>query len=159
MTPDYKRHNTTHLFGTMNPSAGEVLHNTRHSHRATDVLTLVELIDLGAPRHVAIHVALDNLPRCNTKHTPTLVPHRRHALWPQHSIPTSASSLNLLVGPLSLLSERRLHRGAFSSLHHLLLAITTCPEYANVDPKSSVRNRPTDDIVSKVRWAPRPSLQ
>ena len=154
MTPDCKRHGTTDLFGAMNVSAGEVPHNTRHSHKATDVLALVELMDLGVPPHLAIHVLLDNLARCKTEHTATWVPHRRQARWHQHSTPRLASSLNLLVGPLSLLPERQLRRGSFSSAHDLLLAITTWPKYSNPDPKSSVSKKPPDEIVSKMRAGP-----
>lgn len=46
MTHDYKRHGTTDLFAAMNVATGEVLYDTRTSHKATDVLRFFKLIDL-----------------------------------------------------------------------------------------------------------------
>jgi hypothetical protein len=132
MTPDYKRHDTTDLFGTMSPSASEVLRNTRHSHKATDVLTLVELIDLGARRHLAIDVTLDNLPRCNTKHTPTSVPHQRHALWasalhPNICLLAEPPRPAALPSPRTSAASRHLQLGARPSpRHHRMPGILEC---------------------------------
>jgi hypothetical protein len=38
LTHDYKRHGTTDLFAAMNVGTGEVLFDTKKSHKATDVL-------------------------------------------------------------------------------------------------------------------------
>src|SRR5471030_1744458 len=61
MTHDYKRNGTTDLFAAMNIGTGEVLYDTRNSHKATDVLAFFKLIDLHVDRDLDIHVVLDNL--------------------------------------------------------------------------------------------------
>src|ERR1700728_1325591 len=47
MTHDYKRHGTTDLFAAMNVATGEVLYDTRRTHRANDVLAFFKFIDLN----------------------------------------------------------------------------------------------------------------
>jgi hypothetical protein len=61
MTHDYKRHGTTDLFAAMNVATGEVLYDTRTSHKATDVLRFFKLIDLHVPKDLEVPVILDNL--------------------------------------------------------------------------------------------------
>ena len=61
MTHDYKRHGTTDLFAATNVATGEVLYDTRTSHKSTDVLQFFKLIDLHVDKDLDIHVALDNL--------------------------------------------------------------------------------------------------
>jgi transposase len=61
MTHDYKRHGTTDLFAAMNVGTGEVIYDTKKSHKATDVLAFFKLIDLHVPTHLDVHVVLDNL--------------------------------------------------------------------------------------------------
>ena len=61
MTHDYKRHGTTDLFAAMNVATGEVLYDTRTSHKSTDVLQFFKLIDLHVAKDLDIHVVLDNL--------------------------------------------------------------------------------------------------
>jgi hypothetical protein len=61
MTHDYKRHGTTDLFGAMNVATGEVLYDTRTSHKASDVHRFFKLLDLHVEKNLDVHVILDNL--------------------------------------------------------------------------------------------------
>jgi transposase len=61
MTHDYKRNGTTDLFAAMNVATGEVIYDTKPRHRAKEVLAFFKLIDLHVPRHLEVHVVLDNL--------------------------------------------------------------------------------------------------
>ena len=61
MTHDDKRHGTTDLFAAMNVATGEVLSDTRTSHKSTDVLAFFKFIDLHVEKDLDIHVVLDNL--------------------------------------------------------------------------------------------------
>src|SRR5665213_2041336 len=61
MTHDYKRNGRTDLFAAMNVGTGEVLFDTKKSHKATDVLAFFKYIDLHVPKHLDVHVVLDNL--------------------------------------------------------------------------------------------------
>ena len=45
----------------MNLATGQVLHDTRRRHAGDDVLAFFKLIDLHVPRHLDVHVVLDNL--------------------------------------------------------------------------------------------------
>ena len=61
MTHDYKRNGTTDLFAALNVATGEVLYDTKRRHRAVEVLAFFKHIDLHVPRHLDVHVVLDNL--------------------------------------------------------------------------------------------------
>src|SRR5687767_3332845 len=60
-THDYKRNGTTDLFAALNVATGEVLHDCRKGHSAVEVLRFFKLMDLHVPRHLDVHVVLDNL--------------------------------------------------------------------------------------------------
>ena len=61
LTHDYRRNGTTDLFAALNVVTGEVLTDCRKRHIGADVLRFFRLIDLHVPRHLDIHVVLDNL--------------------------------------------------------------------------------------------------
>ena len=61
MTHDYKRDGTTDLFAALNVATGEVIYDTKPRHSAKEVLGFFKLIDLHVPRHLDVHVVLDNL--------------------------------------------------------------------------------------------------
>jgi hypothetical protein len=67
MTHDYKRNGTTDLFAALNVGTGEVIHQTRKSHKGTDVLAFFKWVDLHTPRDLEIHVVLDNLSAHNAR--------------------------------------------------------------------------------------------
>ena len=49
------------------------------------------------------------------------------------------------------LTERRLHRGVFSSVPHLIEAIEVWAEHWNDDPKPFVWHKHAEDIMAKPR--------
>ena len=61
MTHDYKRNGTTDLFAALKVATGEVIYNTKPRHSAKEVLGFFKLIDLHVPRHLNVHVVLENL--------------------------------------------------------------------------------------------------
>ena len=93
MTHDYKRNGTVDLFAAMNVATGEVLHDTGRRHAGGDVLAFFKLIDSNVPRHLDVHVVLDNLSAHKFEPVRTWLadPNR----WHLHFTPTSASWLNL----------------------------------------------------------------
>jgi hypothetical protein len=130
MSRDYKRHGTTGLFAAMNVATGEVVYDTTRSHKVTDVLAFFKLLDLHMPRHLEVDVVLHNLSA--------------------HRVESIATWLNLVEGQFSLLTERRLRRGVFSSVDDLVTAIETWAEHSTNDPKSFAWKKPTHEIVSNV---------
>lgn len=151
MTHDYKRNGTTDLFAALNVATGEVLYDTRKRHTAKDVLAFFKLIDLHVPADLDVHVILDNLQAHKAPEVTEWLAHPRRARWHLHFIPTSSSWLNLVERWFKELTDRRLRRGAFSSVAALIDAIETWAEHWNDDPKPFIWHAEADKIIEKVR--------
>ena len=151
MTHDYKRHGTTDLFAALNVATGEVLYDTRKQHTAKDVLRFFKLIDLHVPKHLDIHVILDNLSAHSAPEVTEWLAHPRRARWHLHFVPTSSSWLNLVERWFKELTDRMLRRGVFCSLPALIDAIELWVEHWNDDPKPFVWHAEADKIIEKVR--------
>jgi hypothetical protein len=151
MTRGYKRHGTTGLFVAMNVTTREVLYTTRRSHKTTDVLAFFKLIYLHVPRHLEVHVFLDNLLARKAAPIATWLAHRKRARWHPHFTSASPSWLNLVKGRFSLLTESQLTRGVFSSVDDLVTAIETWAEHWNHEPKSFVWKKPANESVSSAK--------
>src|ERR1019366_2942402 len=75
----------------------------------------------------------------------------RRARWHLHFTPTSSSWLNLVERWFGELTERRLKRGVFTSVPHLIEAIELWAEHWNDNPKPFVWHKPAQEIIAKVR--------
>ncbi len=129
-----------------------MLTDTRTSHKATDVLAFFKWIDLHVDPDLDIHVVLDNLSAHKAPEVRKwLAKPRQKDRWHLHFIPTSSSWLNLVEGWFKLLTERRLRRGTFTSVDHLIDAIEEWASHWNDDPKPFVWKKPADEIIAKVR--------
>jgi transposase len=151
MTHDYKRNGTTDLFAAMNVGTGEVLYDTRSSHKGSDVLAFFKLIDLHVAKDLDIHVVLDNLSAHKAEPIRTWLAHPKRARWHLHFTPTSSSWLNLVEGWFSILTKRRLKKGTFSSVGQLEEAIGLWAEHWNDDPTPFIWKKPADEIIAKVK--------
>jgi len=151
MTHDYKRNGTVDLFAALNVGTGEVLHQTRPSHAATDVLGFFRWIDLHVPRDLEVHVVLDNLSAHSAPPVADWLADPKRARWHLHFTPTSASWLNLVEGWFAQLTNRRLKHGAFTSVADLIDAIELWASHWNDDPKPFVWHTTAKNIIVKVR--------
>ena len=151
MTHDYKRNGTTDLFAALNVATGEVLTDCRKRHTAADVLRFFKLIDLHVARNLEIHVVLDNLSAHKAPEITKWLADSKRARWHLHFTPTSSSWLNLVERWFKELTDRRLRRGAFTSVPDLIDAIETWVEHWNDDPKPFVWHKPAEEIIAKVR--------
>jgi transposase len=151
MTHDYKRNGTIDLFAAMNLKTGEVLYDTKKRHTGKDVLAFFKLIDLHVPRDLEVHVILDNLSAHLGPEVTEWLAHPKRARWHLHFTPTSSSWLNLVERWFKELTDRRLRRGAFSSVANLIDAIELWTEHWNDDPKPFVWHKPAQEIIEKVR--------
>jgi transposase len=151
MTHDYKRHGTIDLSAALNIATGEVLHRTARRHTATDVLTFFRWIDLHVPRHLEVHVVLDNLSAHSAPPVREWLDHPKRARWHLHFTPTSSSWLNLVEGWFAQLTNRRLRHGSFDSVAALTEAINEWASHWNDDPKPFVWHKPAREIIAKVR--------
>ena len=123
MTHDYKRNGTVDLFAALNVATGEVLHQTRKSHTASDVLSFFKWIDLHTPQPLEVHVVLDNLSAHTAPPVAAWLAHPKRDRWHLHFTPTSASWLNLVEGWFAQLTNRRLKHGTFTNVDGLVDAI------------------------------------
>jgi len=151
MTHDYKRHGTTDLFAALNVATGEVLYDCRKQHTGKDVLAFFRLIDLHVPRHLEVHVVLDNLSAHMGPEVTRWLDHPKRARWHLHFTPTSSSWLNLIERWFKELTDRRLRRGVFTSVDDLIDAIELWAEHWNDNPKPFIWHKTADEIIAKVR--------
>jgi len=151
MTHDYKRHGTIDLFAAMNIATGEVLHRTAKHHAGEDVLSFFKWIDLHVPRDLDVHVVLDNLSAHSSEPVMRWLEHPRRKRWHLHFTPTSSSWLNLVEAWFSILTNRRLKRGTFTSVAELVDAIDLWASHWNDDPKPFVWHKTARQIITKVR--------
>jgi transposase len=151
MTHDYKRNGTVDLFAALNVGTGEVLHQTRKQHTANDVLAFFKWIDAHVPRHLDVHMVLDNLSAHNAPPVTEWLAHPRRDRWHLHFTPTSASWLNLVEGWFAQLTNRRLRHGTFDSVAALEHAIDHWASHWNDNPKPFLWHTPAKKIITKVR--------
>ena len=71
--------------------------------------------------------------------------------WHLHFTPTLSSWLNLIERWLKELTDKRLRRGAFSSVARLTAPIITWVEHWNRDSTPFVWKATADDIIAKVQ--------
>jgi transposase len=151
MTHDYKRNGTTDLFAALNVGTGEVLHQTRGSHAAKDVLAFFKWIDLHTARDLEIHVVLDNLSAHSAPAVTEWLAKPRQARWHLHFTPTSSSWLNLVEGWFAQLTNKRLRTGSFNSVAALTEAIDVWVSHWNENPRPFIWTKTANDIITKVK--------
>jgi transposase len=151
MTHDYKRNGTIDLFAALNVGTGEVLYQTRKRHTANDVLAFFKWIDLHVPRHLDVHVVLDNLSAHNAPPVAAWLAHPKRARWHLHFTPTSSSWLNLIEGWFAQLTNRRLRNGTFTSVDTLVDAIGLWAEGWNEAPQPFIWRKTAEETIAKVK--------
>jgi transposase len=148
VTHDYRRHGTLDLFAALDVKAGTVIGSCKPRHRSVEFRTFLEQVESSVARDLEVHLVLDNLETHKTKLIHDwLLQHPRFRL---HFTPTSASWLNLVECWFSILSRRRLERGAFTSTEDLAAAIRDYIAETNAHPKPFVWTKSADAILASV---------
>lgn len=150
MTHDYKRNGTTDLFAALDVATGEVLTECRDRHTANDVVAFFKRIDKSVPKHLDIHIVLDNLSAHNAPAVTDWLADPKRARWHLHFTPTASSWLNLVERWFAELTQKRIRRGVFTSVADLVDAITTWTSHWNQDPKPFIWHKAADEIIEKV---------
>lgn len=153
LTHDYKRRGTLDLFAALNVSTGEVLHQTRRRHTGKDVLAFFKWIDLHTPRHLDVHIVLDNLSAHKSKPVKDWLAHPKRARWHLHFTPTSASWLNLVETWFSILARKALKHRTHTSVKDLEDTIDTWTSHWNQNPKPLRWTKTAEPIIAKTRRA------
>jgi transposase len=147
-THDYKRNGTSSLFAALDTASGKVIGSLHSRHRAVEFKKFLILIDQEVPRHLDVHLVLDNY---QTHKTPTikrwLAAHPRFHL---HFTPTSGSWLNLVERWFGELTSRMLRRGAHSSVRELNTDIRKWIKNWNENPRPYVWTKTADQILASI---------
>ena len=149
MTHDYKRNGTTTLFAAIDVLTGTVIGQCLPRHRHEEFLKFLRTIDREVPKHLAVHLILDNYATHNHPDVQRWL--GRHKRFDLHFTPTSSSWLNLVERWFRELTDKALRRGSFNSVPGLITAIEEYLEAHNDDPKPFKWTATTESILEKVR--------
>lgn len=145
---DYVRHGTTSLFAALEVATGKVIGSLRRRHRASEFRKFLERIDAEVPDGLEIHLILDNYA---THKTPAIKRWLlRHPRFHLHFTPTGASWLNLVERWFAELTEKKIKRGAHTSVQGLERDIRGWIEAWNEDPRPYVWVKTADQILDSL---------
>lgn len=151
VTHDYKRHGTTTLFAALNTLDGSVISMCQPRHRHTEWLKFLRLIDRRTPKHLSLHLIVDNY--ATHKHPDVQKWLGQHPRFVMHFTPTSASWLNMVERFFRDITDKRIRRDSFASVAELELAIDLYVAHHNIDPKAFIWTASASDILAKVTRA------
>jgi transposase len=147
-THDYKRAGTSSLYAALDITTGTVIGALHSRHRAIEFKQFLATIDREVPKHLDVHVVLDN---SSTHKTPAiqrwLAGHPRFVL---HFTPTSSSWLNLVERWFAELTTKKLRRGAHRSVRALNADIRAWIDTWNDEPKPFVWTKTADQILESI---------
>jgi transposase len=151
-THDYKRHGTASLYAAFDIATGNVIGRVTSRHRAKEFLDFLRQIHDETPKHLALHLILDN---SSTHKTPEiaawLATHPRFVL---HFTPTSASWLNAVESWFSQLERRSVRRGIFTSVTALRDELKRfIAAHNKYSAKPFVWRKPADVILGSIARA------
>ena len=116
---------------------------------ARGILKFLRTIDNQVPKHLAVHLILDNYATHNHADVQTWLD--RHRRFQLHFTPTSSSWLNLVERWFRELTDKALRRGSFNSVPDLITAIEEYLDAHNHDPKPFLWTATAESILEKVR--------
>lgn len=147
-THDYKRAGTSSLYAALDITTGQVIGSLHSRHRAIEFKKFLNTIDREVPKHLDVHLVLDN---ASTHKTPQirnwLVAHPRFIV---HFTPTSSSWLNLVERWFSELTTKKLRRGTHRSVRQLNTDIRAWIKTWNENPKPFVWTKTAEQILDSI---------
>ena len=150
-THDYKRHGTTTLFAALNTLDGSVISMCQPQHRHTEWLQFLRLIQRKTPRHLQLHLIVDNY--ATHTHPEVQAWLQSHPRFVMHYTPTSASWLNMVERFFRDITDKRIRHDSFASVPELELAIELYVAQHNANPKPFIWTASASDILAKVTRA------
>jgi putative transposase len=149
VTHDYVRHGTTTLFAALNIATGEVITRCKRRHRHQEYLDFLKQIDANVPRHLDIHLVVDNY--ATHKHPKVKRWVASRPRYHVHYTPTYASWLNQVEIWFNLITQRAIRRGTFRSVKELVHKIDYFVEQYNRDTQPFVWTATADSILEKIK--------
>jgi transposase len=153
MTHDYKRHGTTTLFAALDVKTGKVIGECLPRHRAKEFLSFLRRIERDTPKHLDLHLIVDNYATHKTAAVKAWLEKRKRVHL--HFIPTSASWLNLVERFFAEITDKNIRRGVFRSVPELQKSIMEYLDAHNADPKPFVWTKSPGEILEKIARAKR----
>jgi len=149
-TNDYERHGTTSLFAALDIATGKVIGKCHRRHRHQEFLKFMQTVDAAVPPHAGeIHLVMDNY---GTHKTPSVVRwFARHPRYQLHFTPTSGSWVNQVERWFAEITDKRIRRGSFTSVHSLEKAIQDYLDHNNEHPKPFVWTADAELILGKIQ--------
>ena len=148
ITPSYLRHGTTTLFAALDVITGRVIGQCHRRHRAKEFVKFLGLLDHAVPKHLQVHLVLDNYATHSTEEV--IRWRRRHPRFQFHFTPTYSSWLNQVERWFALLTERQIKRGVHRSTWALERSIREFLDAYNDDPKPFVWTKTAADILASM---------
>jgi len=148
LTHDYRRNGTTTLFAALSMLDGHIIAQCLPRHRHQEFLKFLNKLHRETDPELELHLIVDNY--CTHKHQRVARWLKRHKRFHLHFIPTSSSWLNLIERWFREITHKRIRRGAFKSVSHLIEVIIDFIDAHNADPKPFVWSAPVERILSKI---------
>ena len=145
-TPEYQRNGTTTLFAALNVATGNVLGKCYPRHRAVEFVKFLRLIDRSVPKHLDVHLIVDNYGTHKGATAKAFLAKRPR--FHLHFTPTHASWLNQVETFFSILTRRQLQRSSHHTVRQLQGAIYEFLEVHNDDPRPFVWTKSADEILN-----------
>src|SRR5215472_5256438 len=130
---DYRRHGTTTLFAALNVKTSELITQSHQRHRATEFRQFLDAIDAAVPRHLDVHLIMDNYGTHKTAMIRNWFAKRPR--FHVHFTPTYGSWLNLVERWFAELTNKQLRRGVHRSVTELETAIRGFIDAHNAEGK------------------------
>ena len=148
VTHDYIRHGTTTLFAALDVATGAVLTQCKQRHRHQEFLSFLRHIDANVPKHLDIHLIIDNY--ATHKHAKVKAWLARRPRYKLHYTPTYSSWLNQVERWFGIITQQAIRRGSFSSVRQLIHKINIFVENYNAKARPFVWVATAKSILAKI---------
>jgi putative transposase len=147
-THDYLRHGTTTLFAALDIANGTVLAQCKRRHRHQEFLQFLRHIDANVPADLDVHLVIDNY--ATHKHDKIRLWLAQRPRYHLHFTPTYASWLNQVETWFSLITQKAIRRGSFTSTKALVQKIDEFVQSYNNNSTPFVWTATADSILEKI---------
>ena len=151
VTHDYKRNGTSTLFAALDVATGSVTGECYQKHTHKEFLKFLKKVEVQTDKDKDLHIIVDNY--STHKHGKVRTWLQRNKRVFLHFTPTSSSWLNLVERFFSVLTEKQLKRGIFTSVDELEQKIIAYIDKNNENPTPFVWTKSAEEILEKVSRA------
>ncbi len=148
VTHDYVRHGTITLFAALDIATGAVFTECKPRHRHQEFLSFLRRLDACIPDGLDVHLIVDNY--ATHKHPRVRTWLAQRPRYQVHYTPTYSSWLNQVERWFSLITQRAIRRGSFSSVKDLVEKIDHFVQHYNRSHRPFVWTATADSILQKL---------